>query len=729
MNRSRFGLLIAVLVIASSGANAQKYWNTAAGLGSTAYIAVRDDDVLDLQDSFTIECWVKLEDIGGTLQCLLAKRRTVVSTGYRLGFIDGVLSWSGGGTSLSSSSRVPYNVWTYVAVTYSASTHIMTMYINGTADTSATFPTNWAPTPNTDSLYIGYYPTTGMYAGSHLPLRGQIDDLRIWSRALSAYQISQYWRMTLSSGTGYAYSGLEFAVAFDWNWGGSPSVLYCSDWSGSERLPRAHRGEPVTAIGEQPFRTADQMALDLDGGGDYIAGPSTEYVRPSGSFTLECWIHPRGVQTQATIIQKGKGTAWVDYALTLDHGRPALRTRGFEALVAPTALEAGVWSHVAAVFDSSKTLSSIYINGVLDTAHVDNTPPGSSTDSLFVGDGAAGGFNGYIDEVRICRFAMTTAQVRSTRWCSMDRANMPDDAGTTVSYNFDGFLVDNASYSGPTCRFNGHAHFTTSWLTAGIPQAPMLRADELGFPSQFATTASDRRIPATSTIGWMTPDSLQIRGMGFTVTDIELFVALDHPQPEALTITLVSPGKDSLVVFSEHNLAGNACNVITIFDDDANVSLSSSRTHLGFGPTVRPQQSLRGRFVGKQGVGQWKLLIKDGLPDGTGRLYAWGLRLNSNATSVAGPSEESPGEFQLAQNYPNPFNPSTAIPVFVPARQRVVIGIYDLLGREVALLMDEEKDAGSYTVRWDASRYASGLYICRATAGPVSLCRKVLLMK
>lgn len=729
MNRSRFGSLISVLLFVSSVGYAQKYWNTAAELGSTAYIAVRDEDLLDLQDSFTIECWVKLEDIGGTLQCLLAKRRTVVSTGYRLGFVDGALAWSGGGTSLSSSSRVPYNVWTHVAVTYSATSHIMTMYINGAVDTAATFPSNWAPTPNTDSLYIGYYPTIGMTAGGHLPLRGQIDDLRIWSRTLNASQISRFWRMTLTSGTGVTYSGLEFAVAFDWNWGGTPTVLPCADWSGNGRIARAHRGVPVSTIGTHPVRTADQMSLDLDGGADYISGASTPQVRLGGSFTLECWVQPRSAQTGATLIQKGEGTTWVEYALTLDHGRPTLRTRGFDPLVATTALETGVWSHVAATYDASASLSALYINGVVDATSSAATPPSSETDSLFIGNGAAGGFNGYIDEVRICQYAMTAAQVRSTRWCSMDRANMPEDAGTNVCYNFDGFLVDDALFSGPDCMFRGNAHFTTSWYTAGVPQAPMLRADDLGFPSQFATTASDRKIPASSTIGWMTPDSLQIRGMGFTVSDIELFVALNHPQPEALTITLVSPGKDSLVVFSEHQLAGNACNVITIFDDDADVSLLTSRTHLGFGPTVRPVHSLRGRFVGKQAVGQWKLLIKDGLPDGTGRLYAWGLRLNSSTTSVAGPSEESPAEFHLAQNYPNPFNPNSDIRYQVSASGMVKLVVYDLLGREVAVLVNEMKQPGTHTVRFDASGLASGVYLYRMEAGSFIQTRKMLLIR
>jgi subtilisin-like proprotein convertase family protein len=729
MNRLRFCLLSAMLIAASSIVDAQMYWNSAANLGSTSYIAVRPDAVYDFQGDFTVECWVNLEDVAGAMQSILTKTRTVGSTGYRLGFTNGKLGWIGGGQALASQTAVPYGEWSHVAVTYASASRLMTIYVNGQADTSKTFPSGWAPVVNTDSLYIGYYPFTGAYGSGFLSLRGEMDDLRIWSRALSASQISRFWRMTLGSGTGSWYEGLELSYTFDKAWGGVPATLTCTDQSGNRRSGIVHRGA-ITYRGEQqPVTVADQVAIDLDGTGDYVAGYSTFSTSLIGSFTLECWVYPRTTQAQATLIQKREGSNPSGYTLYLDENRPAIRTATVTRLRATAALPAGEWSHVAAMYDSAKTLFSIYINGVLDTTHAEAAPPVSNGDSLYIGNGFNGGFNGYMDEVRIRRYVLTTTQVRSHMWRSIDKINRPVFGDDCVTYNFDGTLNDNSGTGGPSCVFRGGAHFTTSWYTTGVPQAPMVRADAIDFSTDFSIKHSDRKIPASLTIGSMLADSLQLSARVGTITDIELFVALNHPQPEALTITLVSPGGDSLDVFSERPLAGNACNVMTVFDDDATVSLAGSSGRLGFGPTIRPERSLRSRYVGTQGGGYWKLLITDGMVNGTGRLYGWGLRVNNTATSAGDETAHVPGEFLLGQNYPNPFNPSTTFQVNVPDRQRIVIGMFDVLGREVAVLMDEEKEAGTYTVRWDASDQASGVYLCRATAGQRSLSRKVLLLK
>jgi hypothetical protein len=72
--------------------------------------------------------------------------------------------------------------------------------------------------------------------------------------------------------------------------------------------------------------------------------------------------------------------------------------------------------------------------------------------------------------------------------------------------------------------------------------------------------------------------------------------------------------------------------------------------------------------------------------------------------------------FQLDQNFPNPFNPTTAIRFLLPAECNVRLAIYDLLGRQIALLVNERKAAGTYELKFDASGLASGVYLCRLTA-------------
>lgn len=83
-------------------------------------------------------------------------------------------------------------------------------------------------------------------------------------------------------------------------------------------------------------------------------------------------------------------------------------------------------------------------------------------------------------------------------------------------------------------------------------------------------------------------------------------------------------------------------------------------------------------------------------------------------------SVAAPLEFGLAQNYPNPFNPLTTIDYQLPAASRVIMKVYDVLGREVETLIDERQEAGYKTVQLNADRVASGVYFYRLTAQPVT---------
>jgi rhamnogalacturonan endolyase len=88
-----------------------------------------------------------------------------------------------------------------------------------------------------------------------------------------------------------------------------------------------------------------------------------------------------------------------------------------------------------------------------------------------------------------------------------------------------------------------------------------------------------------------------------------------------------------------------------------------------------------------------------------------------------------PTEFQLYQNYPNPFNPSTTITFDIARAGPVTLKVYDVMGREVAALVDKNLPAGKYRYRLNAFNYASGLYFYRLTAGNWSEIHKMLLIK
>jgi len=82
----------------------------------------------------------------------------------------------------------------------------------------------------------------------------------------------------------------------------------------------------------------------------------------------------------------------------------------------------------------------------------------------------------------------------------------------------------------------------------------------------------------------------------------------------------------------------------------------------------------------------------------------------------AGDLQARPSAFVLFQNFPNPFNPTTALRYELPTTSMVTLTVYDILGREVALLVKEKKNAGRYEVKFDAAGLSSGVYFYRIEA-------------
>jgi N-acetylmuramoyl-L-alanine amidase len=101
-----------------------------------------------------------------------------------------------------------------------------------------------------------------------------------------------------------------------------------------------------------------------------------------------------------------------------------------------------------------------------------------------------------------------------------------------------------------------------------------------------------------------------------------------------------------------------------------------------------------------------------------------GVDKNTNASTI-------PTSFELYQNYPNPFNPSTVIQYQIPKESFVSVKIYDILGKEIAALVNEQKSAGIYRINFDAAKYhlSSGTYFYKLTAGDFNKTNKFVLLK
>jgi hypothetical protein len=88
-----------------------------------------------------------------------------------------------------------------------------------------------------------------------------------------------------------------------------------------------------------------------------------------------------------------------------------------------------------------------------------------------------------------------------------------------------------------------------------------------------------------------------------------------------------------------------------------------------------------------------------------------------------------PKEYALLQNYPNPFNPETSIKIDIPNSSDVKLSVYDITGREVAVLINENLEPGSYNYKWNGAQFASGIYFYRVQAGSFIQTRKMALIK
>lgn len=135
--------------------------------------------------------------------------------------------------------------------------------------------------------------------------------------------------------------------------------------------------------------------------------------------------------------------------------------------------------------------------------------------------------------------------------------------------------------------------------------------------------------------------------------------------------------------------------------------------------------------LGMSGYGVSAMMVNPSSDDvyvGTKEGQVYKISGSNNVTGV-GDNFVTPTEYKLAQNYPNPFNPSTTIEFVVPQAGMYSLKVYNTLGQEVANLVENELAAGLHKVTFDASRFASGMYIYKLSGNNVNVSKKMILMK
>ena len=127
----------------------------------------------------------------------------------------------------------------------------------------------------------------------------------------------------------------------------------------------------------------------------------------------------------------------------------------------------------------------------------------------------------------------------------------------------------------------------------------------------------------------------------------------------------------------------------------------------------------------------WWVHYKIKARDNTSKESTYSNIASYNAVLYKTATDKEPviSEYSLEQNYPNPFNPATTLSFAIPENSPVRLQIYDINGRLVEELINQQLSAGRYEVSFDASTFASGVYLYRLTAGNFTQTRKMMLLK
>jgi hypothetical protein len=159
------------------------------------------------------------------------------------------------------------------------------------------------------------------------------------------------------------------------------------------------------------------------------------------------------------------------------------------------------------------------------------------------------------------------------------------------------------------------------------------------------------------------------------------------------------------------------------YPDDANVN----RVMIAIAPSSNGSNSLSYDKSGSAGS-RWYFYVTDASGD-SAYYYLIRAYVSFGSVGVRQTVELQPATFNLSQNYPNPFNPSTRIQFVLPSRNFVTLKVYDLIGRDVATLVNGFKEAGSHEVLFDASHLPSGIYLYRITTDKFVETKKLVLIK
>lgn len=481
------------------------------------------------------------------------------------------------------------------------------------------------------------------------------------------------------------------------------------------------------------------------------------------SITVEAWVLKDEASQEGAVILGNNAAGDDGYQLYInDEGassRVTFAPTDFSSrhVTSQTYLEPGTWYHVAGVYNDGD--SRIYINGALDNEDTnDSRSISSSSHGLVIGAkhlGTDDYFLGEVDEVRIWERALPNSDIAA-------RYNLPlrgHEEGLVGYWRFDepeGDLIRSSAIRPLHGELINGPSFVPSAAMEGNPFVPLLAAPEMD--------AEDEDIPVT--FSWYPVDNAQhyelevSKDLDFKsviyekeindttrTADLGLeYESTYHWRVRAVTNQFTTnwsepwtfetllPVPDAPKWDPDHEA------------EEVDTTVTFAWAESDFADTYRVQVDTDSGFdspvVDSAGLDENELIVENLDPETT---HYWRVSASNESgesdwsetrefttiiTSIADAGREIPEEFGLDQNYPNPFNPTTQIEYRLPENASVQLEVYNVMGEQVATLVNgEQKEAGYHTVEFEASGLSSGTYIYRIRAGEFVESRTMMFIK
>ncbi|HET7444259.1 MAG TPA: LamG-like jellyroll fold domain-containing protein [Solirubrobacterales bacterium] len=377
-----------------------KYGKALSFNGESSCVSVPNSVDLQLAGSFTLEAWVKPANTSQWAPIFFKEAESFYSYSlffgaFEAGHVQGYVAdkpWEW--TEVESPAKLTANTWSHVAMTSDGTT--LRLYVNGTqVDTGSAKAAMESKQP----LLIGCAKNFGEY------FNGQIDNIRIYNRALTAAEVETSKSTAISSSPPLSTTPTA-AWAFDEGSGTS-----------TKDLAGSHTG---TLSSASWVEGKYGKAISFNGSSSCVSVPNSADLQLSGPFSLEAWVRPANTSQWAPIFFK-ETESFYGYSLFFGafssgyiQGYTANKTNEWTEVESPEKLTANAWSHVAMTSDDA-TLR-LYING----KQVDSTAAGPVMESkgpLLIGCSKLWGeyFNGQIDNARIYNRTLSVAEVEANK--------------------------------------------------------------------------------------------------------------------------------------------------------------------------------------------------------------------------------------------------------------------------------------------------------------------------